>query len=280
MTVSFRQFFFITALGILSSARAMVETPAPVLPAAESGTVTSVAKKEPRVYIVNDTDYKLLVRYREKNKPFIEKDLAPKERLTIKKRPYDLEELYITPSGEWLSKTQLAAPKNLAEFREISLDRNASPEIHVVLSQAATAAIQAVPLLGHLVSPFTRRAEQYLTPFTFAHGVNPPESTGSITPQSKLIFDAFPGVVYAQGKPTARHILGIPKNASLESIDTAYDTLKEQWEQEKDRYPVNTAYVDKVLELLEGAYKKTRTARELKDMIAKDVLAKFAYKGQ
>ncbi len=245
--------------------------------------------EKPHIIIANDTTYKIKIEYAiEGAKPLGITGL-PRHGQSIFKDPRFISLLKVSPSGEITQHIKFKEPLNIAnDIKETAMKYpNQHVQVTILPSKELTEWVSKWPIIGWILKPVTQKAEEYFYPFEFTYTPIPLKTKQkgqreeSIVPKDRLIISAFPQVKFAHHEKgheiSARHFLEVPQGASKDSIDEKYFYIKKQWEKEKENYPSNTEYVDKVLELLKTAYTALRSPEELKDLINKEIVTQRRY---
>lgn len=238
---------------------------------------------EPYIFLANDSSYKLKVSYITDERP-LEETILPHSEMTLHVNPRSVSLFKVSPSGEYLQYTQFREPEDLAPKIHELAEKNPGHFIQVTIEPETwtSTAVAKVPLIGGFLKPLAQLVEEYAS-FTYRYQALPlgfSRKIKSIVSPDRIIIDAFPQVKFAHAKGqeiVARHFLGIPEGASVDSIKNKYKELKDSWDAEKREHPNNTLYVNKVLEILETAYTELLSAAKLKEYIMKDIVVQPRY---
>ena len=259
---------FAQAMAVLMYGYGMAMEASEAEPSAEHASQAEVVD-EPRVYIKNDTNWELVVNYGQalygSLQPFQQR-IHSRDTTEIPEDPEYFENLMVAPYGDKWQHAQLAAPKNLMD--DIKKVMKVNPNRHILVtirpSQTFSAWLDRQGGLGAFFARAVRPVEKLMTPFEFEYKavVSVEKHT---PPKITLIRDAFPGVLAAirAGKPLqARYYLDVPADASRDSIDKAYSSLREKAKVRKDLSAINRQIV---LRLLELAHNSLVADSELKE---------------
>ncbi len=254
------------------------------LPSQAMERVGQQEKEYPQIIIANDYPYKLKVEYGTPGELVSTTILAGFEK-RINRDPQHIKILRVSPSGKYMALTQMREPQNIANEVAARAISNPDHDIEVIVKSSALVSTAAakIPLIGGILKTAAKKGEEYVAPFEFSYApkmIIKEEREKSNVPKSRLIIDAFRQAkeAHENGRPIlARHFLAVPEGAPLESIDEDYFELKDLWEKEKEKNPSNAQYADKVLQILEAAWKVLRSPMELKKLIEKDVLKGIRY---
>ncbi len=257
MEIDMKYLFLAQAMAVLMYGYGMaMEAPEPAPVASVEHALQAEVADKPRVFITNDTNWELVVDYGQalygSLQPFQLRIHSKEETKRIPEDPELFENLTVAPYGERWQYAQIAKPKNLMVDIKKVMEEN--PNMHILVtvrpSQAFSVWLGRQGGLGALFAKVVKPVEKLMTPFEFEY-----EAVASVeeqTPEIKRIRDAFPGVLAAiqSGKPLqARYYLDVPADASLDSIDKAYISLREKTMVRKDLNAINRKIVLRLLEL-------------------------------
>ncbi len=233
-----------------------------------SGDISQSSDETPRIIINNETKWELEVQYAlplygTSDRPF-EARIHANDKFTIPQDPASFDNLIVIPYGEKWQHAQLTKPKNLMSDVQKLMENNPNSSIEITIHQTKALAswLEGRGGFAALVKKFVGPVEQIVTPFAFSLRAIPiqekPEEPIQPAETTRfLVREAFPGVVTAleAGKPLqARYYLDIPQGASLDSIDKAYISLKNEWQKKLENKRVSQEHADIIKRVLDIAY--------------------------
>ncbi len=294
--VSISCFFIATAMQPQGTQISGLQPPTETISQPAATASQPAAQNEPHaffevrdMYIINRTDWKLVLQYVRKNlngptEPPLEKTIVPQGFFVFRNyKEDDYEFIKILPSGKYWGKTQHTAPTNLVNIISKAIQakivenllskKNEVMDGQVLITTSKRFADSIMPYVGTFVSGLVGRFEEIIESFKyevlFDKNLQRP-----LMPNRLFINQAFPGIEYDVAKGLQvklRHYLGVPEHASVRSIDKAYEELVFEWQKEKEKRPEQMEFIDKVLSLLKRAHDALREGTELKDYMLTDI---------
>lgn len=196
-----------------------------------------------KISITNDTEWRLRISYKRNGKDF-DFIIVPHECTVLDSGQENIEAISASLYGKMWKMCQYA-PIDLLKGLKSLVNDNKADDLDIVING------------GHM------SITQFLEPFNVEHKnvATKMSEPVSLIPSTFLILDAFPSVKYKIEKEGLKEIpaysfLGLPQDASQDSIEAAYKRLIGLWEFEKCAHAECVEFINTVLKILDSAYKK------------------------
>lgn len=232
---------------------------------------------QPILLVVNNTNWKLKVTY-----GFMEKGLT--KSLSKAVSPQGMAEL---PDPQKLTSIKIGTYGKLV--RLFSIPR----EITKQVQESLKTALAQSPTFNTVVLTISLSEGPLnsLKPFKYSIEVTSRREKAQLeVPQERHLMDAFPGIkaILQRGIDVLpRHVLEVPADASAASIESAYKTVANRWQQAlKKAHAGNKQgdikFIEDVLELLEKAYnaltqRSEKSKKEFNDFTFKKIYTSSYY---